>query len=214
MRTLKEIFANTSRVVRNPGLGECWEWSKYRNDSGYGQVGYKGNMHLVHRLVAGLVIGDVSGKCAMHMCDNPPCINPQHLEIGTSKQNSLDYRVRKRVCTIQDAEVIEIREAIAAGETISSVVARTGRSKSFIHSISIGLIHLHVGGPIADVRGVDGENNPAAKLTAEEVLIVRGMWANGISQANISKATGIPNKNVWQIVHRKRWKHVPMEASK
>lgn len=72
--------------------GKCWEWSGSRKKGGYGEVRYNGKTSLAHRVAFILSSGRKipKGMCVMHTCDNPPCINPSHLLLGTMKQNMLD----------------------------------------------------------------------------------------------------------------------------
>lgn len=78
----------------------CIEWQKYRNADGYGQVWHKGKKRLAHRLAYcqahGLDIDDIDGQVVRHRCDNPGCVNPDHLEIGTHADNVHDKVERGR----------------------------------------------------------------------------------------------------------------------
>jgi hypothetical protein len=69
----------------------CWEWTGYKLSDGYGQVGYRGKVVRVHRLVFELMVGTIPpGKQLDHYaCDNPPCCNPAHLRPATNRENSL-----------------------------------------------------------------------------------------------------------------------------
>ena len=72
-------------------MSDCIEWSKCRNSEGYGQLRFKGKMVMAHRRVWESLFGDIpDGVYVLHKCDNPPCINPDHLFLGTKKDNSRD----------------------------------------------------------------------------------------------------------------------------
>ena len=79
-------------------IDECWEWKAYKNKSGYGVMRYgskRGNNALAHRISYLLNMGEIpSGLFVMHTCDNPPCVNPSHLRLGTNQDN-VDDMVNK-----------------------------------------------------------------------------------------------------------------------
>ncbi len=72
---------------------ECWVWNRSRSQSGrgYGEKAQKGRKHIAHRLVWELYFGRIpEGMFVCHHCDNKPCINPEHLFLGTKSDNHLD----------------------------------------------------------------------------------------------------------------------------
>ena len=69
----------------------CWLWDGYCNDKNYGMYRTRdGKNNLAHRFVFNIVNGFLP-KLIMHKCDNPCCVNPDHLEAGTQQQNLRDY---------------------------------------------------------------------------------------------------------------------------
>jgi len=75
---------------------ECWEWTGTRTN-GYGEAFYNGKKGAAHRLAYEKWVGPIpEGLLIRHKCDNPPCINPDHLEPGTIKQNAEDMVRRGR----------------------------------------------------------------------------------------------------------------------
>jgi len=77
---------------------ECWIWRGYKNRHGYGQMTLRGGRNeYSHRLSYNLFVGAIpKGKCVLHKCDNPPCINPDHLFLGTRKDNVTDMDKKGR----------------------------------------------------------------------------------------------------------------------
>lgn len=78
-------------LARLPVLpdNDCWEWEGARKPGGYGVFHYNGKDHPAHRISVILLKG-VSiprGMVVMHLCHNPPCCNPDHLKVGTQKEN-------------------------------------------------------------------------------------------------------------------------------
>lgn len=76
---------------------ECWEWSANSYSNGYGQFQLNGKPHLAHRIAYELVNGPIpKGLVVRHKCDNPSCIKPEHLELGTQFDNIRDMVKRGR----------------------------------------------------------------------------------------------------------------------
>lgn len=79
--------------------GDCWIWTGRRSGSmGYGRFNVDRETALVaHRVAYILATGPIpSGMLLCHSCDNPPCVNPAHLFIGTAKDNHDDMRAKRR----------------------------------------------------------------------------------------------------------------------
>jgi len=69
---------------------DCWEWMGFRNRQGYGHCQYRGRSHLVHRLVYTMTKGAIpQGLTLDHLCRNPSCVNPEHLEPVSQRENTL-----------------------------------------------------------------------------------------------------------------------------
>ncbi len=77
-------------------LGECWEWKAYKSATGYGLFSLNGFSVKAHRLAATLSGIDAGELIVRHDCDNPSCVNPAHLRIGTIADNNDDTRRRGR----------------------------------------------------------------------------------------------------------------------
>lgn len=75
----------------------CWEWTQRRDRQGYGFIPIKRIPYRTHRIAWMVTHGMITQQqYVLHRCDNPPCINPDHLFLGTAKTNALDRIAKGR----------------------------------------------------------------------------------------------------------------------
>lgn len=75
----------------------CIEWTRCKNANGYGVLRRGGRNHLVHRVALFDFMGiKASNLHVLHKCDNPGCVNPEHLYLGTHARNMADMKTRRR----------------------------------------------------------------------------------------------------------------------
>lgn len=78
---------------------QCWEWQAARDRDGYGAFWYHDAQHRASRVAWSLTNAQwpiPTGQVVRHKCDNPPCVNPAHLELGTNRDNDNDRVERGR----------------------------------------------------------------------------------------------------------------------
>ena len=93
----------------------CILWTKAKNSGGYPVTWHNGKIQYAHRLI----MNAKPGELVMHTCDNPSCVNPEHLRLGTYDENSKDMVAKKRQAVgeqcgnskLQEHEVRLIRDS-------------------------------------------------------------------------------------------------------
>lgn len=132
--------------------GPCWVWTGFRDARGYGKFAAAGSRAApvsAHRLAWLYANNEMIGRpyVVRHKCDNPPCCNPDHLEIGTQHDNSRDMLERGRqnnnpvrgeahgCARLTEDDVRAIRARRASGETQKSIAESFGVDPS-----TVGLI--------------------------------------------------------------------------
>lgn len=85
--------------VEKPPAAGCWRWMGSLNQDGYGQIGFTSRKLIhAHRAAWLLTHGEIPrGLQVLHTCDNPPCVNPAHLWLGTHADNMADASRKGRL---------------------------------------------------------------------------------------------------------------------
>ena len=85
------------RCINYHDKQRCWEWTGNHNQYGYGIFYRKSGMRLTHRTSWYLYKGDIpENLLVLHACDNPSCVNPNHLFLGTHRDNQRDMVWKRR----------------------------------------------------------------------------------------------------------------------
>lgn len=138
--------------VEVAGKDDCWIWQRGTSGFGYGNFHY-GKMSIrAHRFSYQLHNGKIGGhKCVCHSCDNPKCVNPAHLWIGTRAENNADKEAKQRgIHPNQSSGEGNSNAAITTPEVIAiKVMARKGMPQARIAAfigVSPALVCLIVKG--------------------------------------------------------------------
>lgn len=101
--TLARFWSKVKKDTRPPvhvhQLGSCWEWTGSRLPRyGYGKFRFQGAVEYAHRASWIINVGSIPKEtpCVLHLCDNPPCVNPAHLRLGTHADNNRDRELKGR----------------------------------------------------------------------------------------------------------------------
>lgn len=169
---LEERFWNKVEIR---GADECWPWLATKNNKGYGLIwkpgeGRGNNKTLAHRVSYELENGPIQkgdtpqSLVVQHTCDNPNCVNPAHLVLGTMKSNYHDMATKGRrriVATVANLgppklgeqhymakltaeKVRELRARRLAGETYAAMARELGLNKSTVRRVVCGTAWRHV----------------------------------------------------------------------
>jgi len=143
-----------SHVVKD---GDCWVWTGCQHKFGYGRFRTPAATVYAHRWAYELWHGPVpAGKYVLHSCDNPPCVNPDHLRAGSQAENfqeavdkgRFDYAARKmpvgeqhHAAKLTEADVRAIRAAAGSQRQIGVMY---GISQAAVHNIRARKTWQHV----------------------------------------------------------------------
>lgn len=140
------------KVTRSAG---CWLWRGMIGTNGYGRLrnGRDEPVLYAHRVSYELNIGPIpNGMNVCHRCDNPPCVRPDHLFLGSDADNMADKVAKGRqergaqhhAAKLTESDVVEIRRLYRPRIGVSALAERFGVSRRTIHDVATGRKWAHI----------------------------------------------------------------------
>jgi hypothetical protein len=129
----------------------CWIWIGYTSAKAYGQFQVNGRPVRAHRFSWEMSFGSISeGMVVCHRCDNPSCVRPEHLFLGTQNENVQDQMRKGRRTNhaapgeqhhgskLTEGQVAELRQARLEGRSTNGLAARFGISERHARAVAAG----------------------------------------------------------------------------
>lgn len=211
---LRQRF-NAKFSVGNPD--DCWLWLGSTNPKGYGLFRAPPEQ-LAHRVAYRLEREEIPiGMSICHVCDNPPCVNPTHLFIGTHADNMADMAakgrsgVRPRLprhlnarARFSEKDVEDMVLRYVSGETQASIAKTYETCQGVIGKIVRA--RCNVNSRFRRARGLSSANG---KLSDEDAIEIRRLYRSGLSQESIGRAFGVSQASVSAIIRRVTFAYLP-----
>ena len=141
-------------------MAQCIDFIGYKDKDGYGIITHHKKSQRIHRVVYcehnKVDLESIVGKVIRHTCDNPSCVNPRHLIVGTHQDNTNDMKARKRhlpndthlnaVLSVEDVKYIrEVYKARCPNFGAKALAKRLGTSYKNISAIALNKTWKHIG---------------------------------------------------------------------
>lgn len=209
--TQDEINRFHSKIDKS---GDCWIWMGAYHHSGYGVITIRNRSKIATRMMWESLHGPITkGMCVCHKCDNPQCINPEHLFLGTPRRNNRDRANKGRSAVnktarnkLSDDAIADMKQDYKTGMGSSKLARKYG--------VSRGTVLRYVGGavrkrielelPLLDGRDLDRFHDSYVKQDDDCWEWSGVTLQNGMPYGQFSLWDG--RKQTWYGAHRMMWR--------
>lgn len=167
----------------------CAVWVGSKHNQGYGQFKFRNKTWKAHR-VAWMMTNDAEipeGLIICHKCDNPGCVNGDHLFYGTDQDNADDMVAKGRACKGERHKLLCSQPPRHAGEEWRRLHPAKNRPR--------------------------GEKFWKVKLREKDIAEIRDLYNFGFNQREIGKIYGVGQTAIGGVILRRTWKHISLPAS-
>lgn len=217
--TVKDVGTYSDSVKRRFEMkfvkgkpNECWEWLASRNNAGYGKMAIdnKGKLEYSHRLSYQMYKGEIpQGLVVMHSCDNKGCVNPNHLSVGTHKDNIGSaarnglmnkrprlYGEKNGAAKYTDEQILQVIELLKQGLRQKDISEMTGISPGHVSKISLGKVRVpkqrsENGKAFTFATHSQGVGDSRKTITPELQQQIVDLSGQGLSQYEVADELGI-----------------------
>lgn len=180
----------------------CWLWTACVDRAGYGAFSRQNKRHYAHHQAWKLWKTPDLPVVIRHTCRNRHCVNPDHLEGGTQKENNGIDKERDGTTNkgerhgnskLTDESVVEMRRLRREGQSLEQLMERyDGVSHSAILYALTGSTWTHVPDPLTKAEMKETRKPPKRRaLTDEQMAEMRRRFADGVSKARLAKDYGV-----------------------